>query len=210
MPEPTSGQQVVTFCNMDVLSGGWTLAQRTVWDFMSSSLLITNYASFYQQSIGAPAPGSAFRLAGRYWPILDTGRDHLIVVYPRATDGSRCSALYYMATGGSWTVPAGGGATLTNVTQSVTLFDATAFSTTDDGPGQLCVNQKSAVPWTYSNCCSTCPTFGGGYFTPARPAADYLMTADALGKTIVDSCGAATPLKSAELYGLDVMEYYLR
>src|SRR5690242_12625886 len=63
---PTGTPPITTFCLMDVAGGGWTLAQRTVWDFTASSALITSYATFYNQTIGMAEAHKAFRIAGQY------------------------------------------------------------------------------------------------------------------------------------------------
>lgn len=87
------------------------------------------------------------------------------------------------------------------------------FSTTDNGAGQSCVSQYSAVPWTYSSCCSTCPTFGLWFSSP-RPEVKYLMTEDTFGRTVTDACGTVTPATGDTgghiMFGIDTIEYYVR
>jgi cysteine-rich repeat protein len=209
---PGGGDAFQTFCLMSELGGGWTLLQRTVWDFAESGQLITNYATFYSTTIGTAAPGAAFRAAGRFWPSVSLAPEHLMVHTARkASDGSSCLPLYYVAAGGAWSVPQAGGAQLVGaITQAVPIFNGSSFSTTDNGPETGCVNGCSAVPWTYLGCCLTCPTYSCGYFTPARPIASYLNVADALGNTVTNQCGADAPFGVGGYYADNAMEYYAR
>ena len=52
---------------MTVDGGGWTLVQRTVWDPAKTAALFTGYADWYGKTIGTPALGEGYRLAGRLW-----------------------------------------------------------------------------------------------------------------------------------------------
>jgi hypothetical protein len=209
---PGGDAPFATHCLMSVLNGGWTLVQRTVWDFDGqSSQLVTGYAKFYASTIGAGFAEQAFRMAGKHWPTVNVAKDHLLVnVARRAADGSSCLPLYYMATNGTWTVPPGGGAAVNGINQPVTIFNQASFSTTDNGPGTSCVTMYGAVPWTYTGCCTTCPTFAGGYFSPARPMVSYLTTLDAFGNDVNVQCNNDAPVISNGYYGLNAMAYYMR
>lgn len=198
-------------CLNSVLDGGWTLLQRTVWDWNDSVKLHTTFADWYGKNLGAPDPGKAFRVAGKLWATLNPKKEHLLVdTARRSTDGKSCAPLYYKATGGTWTVTTST-ARVAGYTQPVKVFNADDLSTEDKGPSTACVTGNSAVPWTYGNCCSTCPTFAGKYFpSAARPMANYLGTADALGKKLADQCGGAAAVLSSGFNGLNAMEYYVR
>src|SRR5690348_14199124 len=65
-------ESVAVYCDMEHFGGGWTLVQRTVWDFGSSATLITGYMPFYQQTVGTPPGTEAYRLAGRFWAQLNS------------------------------------------------------------------------------------------------------------------------------------------
>ncbi len=93
-------------------------------------------------------------------------------------------------------------------------MNSTTLATTDTGSSS-CVNSYDAVPWFYSSCCTTCPTFASTYWLDeAHPMASYLdTTADEYGYTDADVCpsGAAIPNDNSSSYeGANVMEYLIR
>ena len=199
-------------CELATDGGGWTLVQRTVWSWASSMPLHTDYATWYGQTIGAPATGG-YRLAGGAWPEVTSQGEVLVVHRVRTTAGGACQPLYYKATG-TLAVTATA-ASITGVAQTAPLLDGTALSTSDQGPGQTCVASDGGVPWFYGGCCSTCPTFQNAYWTDEpHPMQDYTQTtADLFGKTEAQACQGVTVRVSdnASAYrGDDAMEIYLR
>lgn len=211
-PSPPTAEP--TYCLMSQVSGGWTLVQRTVWDWTLSSALITNYANFYGTRVGNPATGSAFRMPGRWWPTVSPGKEHLLVVRVRRTNGTVCAPLYYRTTNGTWSISSGGPATITGYTASPhgsNIFNGqTIFSTTSNGPSPSCVSSSNGAPWPYGSCCSTCPTFGGSYFNPSRPMISWLTTTDVLGTAVGTACAGGTAVTSDGYYGLESLDYYVK
>lgn len=198
-------------CEMSTDRGGWTLVQRTVWSWAASMPLQTDYATWYGQTIGTPGSGG-YRLAGSRWPKVGSA-EILVVHRVRTTAGGACQPLYYKGYAGF--VFDDAMASLTDFSGSAALVDAATLSTTDQGPGQTCVTADAGVPWFYGSCCSTCPTFGGGYWSDEpHPMQDYTQTtADLFGKTEAQACqGAAvrTADNASTYRGDDAMEVYLR
>ena len=207
-----AGSEVDVWCDMTSDGGGWTMVQRTVWDWADSSLLQTDYATWYGSTLGSADAGSAFRLSGQYWDDIDSGLEHMLTHVPRdAATGEDCAPLYYVGSDGTLTITETA-ASLSSIYSTVYFTNATDLSTTDSGPSTTCVNDYDADPWFYSYCCTTCPTFGGGYWTDeAHPMASYISdTADVNGNIDVDVCPSGAAVTSSNYEGVNVMEYYLR
>jgi hypothetical protein len=202
-------------CEMALLGGGWTLVQRTVWDWEDNRQLVTNYADYYANTYGSPLPGRTFRMAGRYWPALQGSSPmHLLAFTPRRTDNLDCSPMYYTVTGGAWTVHPVSGARLSAFTERAYVFMSPVWVTTDFGTptSTSCVTRQGAVPWTHENCCNTCPTYGGTVFSPPRPIVAYLHSIpDEFGNLVATRCAGGTPLQIRMIFtAVSIMEYFTR
>ncbi len=206
---PGGADPLDVFCDMTTDGGGWTLIQRTTDDWADTGVLTTDYASFYGTHAGALT--GAYRLAGEYWPDVGGEGDLLLAVNPRLSDGSACADdLYYTASSLALDIPEAGPASVSGYSQAVTILSSGSFSTTDTGPATNCVTFQGATPWFLSNCCDTCPTYGGNYYNPPSPMVRYLDTdADLFGNVAADVCDGVLDQANA-FEGATSLEFYLR
>lgn len=211
---PTGAPPLSIYCDMTDEGGGWNLVMRTIYDYAETSTLIGPYATVYSDVIGTPSAGRAYRLPVKYWPTLNATGNHLLVHYPRATDGTTCQPLAYRGSGAAWSAnPPDGGAripNLANTTSSVSIFNGNELDTSDEGMYSTCVNNYASVPWAYGpGCCYTCPSWGNG--PPGHPGATYSsVSGDVKGHTAYDACGAKSPLFENSMVSDSVQEYYVR
>ncbi len=213
-----SAAELELFCEMDFDGGGWTLVQRSLWSWDETEQLRSNYADWRTLTVGHPAPGYAYRLAGMAWPFLNQARDHLFVHTARDSfDGGDCLPMFYLGSGGALSVDLKS-ARISGLSSDVIMVGTGTLSTPDSGPYPRCTtNPNNGIPWFYgASCGDTCPSLQGtAWLNDSHPMADYLdVTPDYFGRLVAERCPSGAPVWSefgtGDFEGINIMEYYLR
>lgn len=95
----------------------------------------------------------------------------------------------------------------------MSIVSGSDLTTTDTGPSPQCL-AAGGVPWFYGDCCSTCPTYRGSYWSEPHPMASYPDDiADLAGQTTADVCSGGPQLSAnpdQNYVGINRMSYWLR
>ncbi len=217
-PDGQDGSQspMPVLCNMEYDGGGWTLVQRTVWDWSVTSALWSEYGSWLDLSVGDCTVDLACRVAGRLWIGFNDERDHLLVARARDEHSSEdCDPLHYVGTDGLLSVDETG-ATLSDMVSDVAIVSDSELSASDLGPASSCTEPPvHGVPWFHDaeSCCETCPSLqDDAWKDQPHPSVLYLdEVADDQGLLVSDVCPSGDAQRSDSGFeAVNVLEYYLR
>jgi len=209
---PGGGATIPVLCDMTTQAGGWTLIQRTVWDPAATDSLMTGFDDWEGQGVGALQSG-VYRLPGARWPHLAPDREILLRLVLRSAGDAPCAPLHYVATFEELSV-AGGIALIEGVTADVPMLFNAELSTLDSGPSiAACIERFDAVPWFYGSCCVTCPAAADAVDDGERHplVVEYPASVDdADGLRFGNVCPSGAVLEAGGVFGVDVMEFWLR